>query len=389
MFLTALRFLLVWLVVLSDLCATRTATLRRIKAHNSTNSTDSQALTFTMYYASVTSGRGIWKWNNALVAYDRHLIQFQGKPVNGAEVGVQSGGSMQMWHAVLGQSAVLHGLDINPMCSQFVDDKTSITIGDQENPEMWNSFFTHVSATLDFLVDDGGHFPKQMLQTIYSVFPKLNNNGVLAIEDIHGAHYLQSFFEPAAQYFGHNSEVASIHLYPYLVVVHRVGPAGAGNVVTGGGPYDPTKQPNAKVSSRITSLSDLVLQGATPGTLIVLENPSWGRFINPSGLSYFFKTFIDLYQPQAMPDDPPGCADTSAPVCTSGTVNSALQSQVYGVHILPDKLVVEIPTQPPVIQAVRRGDQWVRRPENNEIPDRLKNALKGSGHAQHLLPTAR
>jgi hypothetical protein len=366
-------------VFASNAAASRT--LRKIQAHNRTNSSHSQNVaTFAAYYDTVTTGRGIWKWNNALVAYDRHLLQFQGKAVNGAEVGVQSGGSMQMWHTVLGPHAVLHGLDINPMCSQFVDEKTSITIGDQENPEMWNSFFAHVSSTLDFLVDDGGHFPKQMLQTIYSVFPKLNKDGVIAIEDIHGAHYLQSFFEPAAQYFGPNVEVASIHLYPYLVVVHKVGVGAA---------YDPTKQPNAKVSATVTSLSDLVLQGAAPGTLLVLQNPSWGRFINPSGLSYFFKTFIDLYQPQSMPDNPPGCADTSAPVCTSGTLNSVMQSQVQGVHILPDKLVVEIPAQPPVIQAVRHGDQWVRRPENNEIPERLQNALQGTGHAQHLLPTAR
>lgn len=370
------------LFVLRGAIASRTSTLRRIQAHNRTNSTHSQnALTFTTYYDSITTGRGIWKWNNALEAYNRHLLQFQGTVVNGAEVGVQSGGSMQMWHTVLGQSAVLHGLDINPMCSKFVDEKTSITIGDQENPEMWSSFFAHVSSTLDFLVDDGGHFPKQMLQTIYSVFPKLNSNGVIAIEDIHGAHYLQSFFDPAAQYFGPNQEVASIHLYPYLLVAQKVG--------AGAGPYDPTQQPNAKVSATIASLDDLVLQGATPGTLIVLQNPSWGRFINPTGLSYFFKTFIDLYQPQAMPDDPPGCADASTPVCTSGTTNSLLQSQVQGVHIFPDKLVVEIPAQPPVIQAVRRGDQWIRRPENAEIPERLKGALQGSGHAQHLLPTAR
>merc|ERR1719265_285385 len=129
---------------------------------------------------------------------------------------------MQMWHTVLGQSAVLHGLDINPMCSEFVDAKTSITIGDQENPEMWSSFFAHVSSTLDFLVDDGGHFPKQMLQTIYSVFPRLNSNGVIAIEDIHGGHYMESFFRPAATYFGGSSkDVASLHLYPYLMVVQK------------------------------------------------------------------------------------------------------------------------------------------------------------------------
>lgn len=379
----AVRSVLLLQVVLVA-SADRTTTFRSVKAHNTTNSKQ-PGLTFTAYYDSVTTGRGIWKWNNALEAYNRHLLQYQGKDVNGAEVGVQSGGSLTMWHTVLGQKAVIHGLDINPMCTEFVDAKTSITIGDQENPEMWKSFFTHVSSTLDFLVDDGGHFPNQMLQTIYNVFPKLNAGGVIAIEDIHGAHYQQSFFEPAAQYFGTNQEVASIHIYPYLLVAHKVG--------AGPTPYDPTTLPNAQVFKTVTTVADVTssLQGATPGSLIVLQNPAWGRFINPSGLVHFFQTFIDLYQPQAMPDYPKGCADASVAVCTSGTVNSVLMSQVQGVHIYPDKLVVEVPAQTPVIQAVRRGDKWIRRPENYEIPDRLKSALKGSegGHAQHLLPTPR
>lgn len=361
--------------------AARAAVLRGARGRNSTQEPPEG---FVSYYAGVTEGRGIWKWNDALVAYDRHLLPLRGGPVAGAEVGVQSGGSLLMWHAVLGPGAVIHGLDINPMCHDFVDAKTSITIGDQENPEMWRSFFDKVTPALDFLVDDGGHFPGQMLQTTYSVFPRLNAGGVLAIEDIHGAHYLQSFFEPLAQYLGPRGEVGSLHLYPYLFVVQKAGGTRAP-------PYDPTLLPGASIpaSGRISDLDGLepALAAAPPGSLVVLENLSWGRFINPSGLTYFFRAFIDLYQPLAMPDRPPGCADTSAPVCTSGTENSAMQSKVYGVHVLPTKLVVEVARETPVIEAVRHGKVWIRRPANDEIPQRLRGFLNDTSPAHHALPT--
>lgn len=286
-----------------------------------------------------------------------------------------------MFHAVLGEKAVIHGLDINPNCVKFVDAKTSITIGDQEDPEMWQSFFTHVTPSLDFLVDDGGHHPNQMLQTTYSVYPKLNAGGVLAIEDIHGASFLQPFWVPLGHYVGAQPDVASVHVYPYHFVVQKTS--------THSSPFDPTLVAGATVSQRITSLEevDAALAAAQPGSLVVLENAAWGRFINPDGLASFFTKFIDLQQPVDMPNDPPGCWATSSPVCTVRTVNSVMQSRVFGLHILPTKMVVEVPLTPPVIVAIRRGDQWIRRPELDEISGRLEGHMQGSGaHAAHYPP---
>lgn len=307
---------------------------------------------FSSYYAGVEGGRGIWKWNNALVAYDRHLKQFQGKSSEGVEIGVQSGGSLDMWHKVLGEKAHIHGVDINPKCANFADVTTSITIGDGADPKVWESFFEHVTPSVDFVIDDGGHIPNQMLQTFYSIFPHLNAGGVIAIEDIHGAHYLESFFDPLAAYLGPKPEVASLHLYPYIMVVQK----------TGSEVYDPTQLPGAHTGATVSSVEDLSLQlknTSNAGSNVVLERAEWGRFINPDGLKHFFTEFIGLHAAVAMPDDPPGCATTSASLCTYGTTNSEMQSMAYGVHILPTKLVVEIPQKTPVIEAVRHGNEWI------------------------------
>ena len=47
----------------------------------------------------------------------RYAVGF--REVRVLEVGVQSGGSIQMWESVLGGGCVVHGIDINQACLQF------------------------------------------------------------------------------------------------------------------------------------------------------------------------------------------------------------------------------------------------------------------------------
>ena len=72
----------------------------------------------------------------------------------------------------------------------------------------------------------------QMLQTSYSVWPKLNKGGMLVIEDIHQPKYLDSFFKPVAQFLGRKRDVKSVHLYTYLLLVEKTGDDST--------PYDPS-----------------------------------------------------------------------------------------------------------------------------------------------------
>merc|ERR1719331_1578705 len=98
--------------------------------------------TFQGFYNSHTTGRGIWKWSNSLDAYQRHFAPMANQPgLALGEVGVQSGGSILMWKAVLGAQLKFYGFDINKNCMQFADATTVITIGDQGDVKMWNSFF--------------------------------------------------------------------------------------------------------------------------------------------------------------------------------------------------------------------------------------------------------
>jgi len=298
------------------------ASLQRLRAGLTRNGysmrTDvSHSPTFPEYVESVTSGRGIWKWNNALVAYDRHMSRFKQQPVKLGEVGVWSGGSLLMWHAVLGAQCHVYGMDIAKNAFQFQDKNTTISMVDQGDPAAWASFFQKVTPTLDVLVDDGAHASVTMLTTSTSAWPHLSPGGVLAIEDINGAYHLDGFLLPVAKFYGgQGTTVASIHMYP-LVLIAEKAPVPVVLLV------DPSAAPGAVVK-RVAQWSEVAA---------------------------------------AIAAAPVGCAATNTAQCTYSLVNSGQQDKITAVHVLPSKLVVEIAASKPVIQAVRHGTEWVSYPK--------------------------
>lgn len=309
------------------------------------------------WYAHHTKGRGIWKWNNALEAYQRHFSYYVNKKVKLGEVGVQSGGSIEMWQDVLGDQCHVYGIDINPNTKGFEQaGRTTITMLDQGKKELWQNYFKEVTPSLDILVDDGGHEPHQMMTTLTEVWPKLNPGGLISIEDIHGVDkYLQSFFVPAAHFLGEqarqNGDLGSVHMYPFVLIAQRAGH-----------PEGEAKNNTLRFAGRAVQVSEFnQIWDAIPqnwGNHIVLRNPSWGPFLTPSGIENFFVQFQNLHLGNWY-DSPKGCQFTSVADCTNRVNNCQAQQWITGIHIFDDQLVVEVPRKPVVIEAVRRGDTWI------------------------------
>jgi cephalosporin hydroxylase len=321
---------------------------RHIRGVNGTT-LGGQRVTFQEWYNNHNQGRGIWKWANALDAYQRHFGALVGMPLSVSEVGVQSGGSILMWQRVLGAQVKFFGLDINPGCNKFKNDQTSITIGDQADPQMWKNFYANVVNTLDILVDDGGHTPEQMLVTLKETFPHLNPGGFVAIEDIHGRQYVQTFFHPAAQAISEwhvAGQVSSVHVYPFLLMVHKAGGT----------------RPALEIPAVKKTVADFpafyAVLDSSPGQYIAIENPTWGSFLSVTTLSNIFTELAPLHD-YSLTDNPPGCATTTASICTNTVTNSNYQAKVIGVHIFAQRMILEVAAKPVMINAVRKGTEWL------------------------------
>jgi SAM-dependent methyltransferase len=128
--------------------------------------------------------RLLHKWHHYFEIYHRHFERFRGKRPVVLEIGVFHGGSLQMWHDYFGPGTKVVGMDIDPRCSKFADDATTIVIGDQGDP----AFLAEVRQRfphLDIIIDDGGHTMLQQIVSFGELYPHLQPNGVYLCEDVH------------------------------------------------------------------------------------------------------------------------------------------------------------------------------------------------------------
>lgn len=188
------------------------------------------------YFDAHTEGPGLWKWRHYFDIYERHLAKFRGKPVRMLEIGVFGGGSMSMWREYLGTECHIYGVDIDPSCKAYEDERTTIFIGDQSDPELWAKVVRELPE-IDIVLDDGGHQAFQQIPTFEALFPKIAAGGVFICEDIHGpGHPFHSFIDgftrplsdipiPAGKIPATpcQQQVSSVHRYPLVTVVEKPG----------------------------------------------------------------------------------------------------------------------------------------------------------------------
>lgn len=192
------------------------------------------------------------KWHHYLDIYDRHLARFQGSAMRFLEIGVQNGGSLQVWRRFFGPAADLRGLDIDPQCANLPRLDASVIIGDQSDRQVLLSIAK--GRSLDVVIDDGSHNWCDQIASFEALFPLLANDGVYICEDVHTSlvpefssqkagptfldyvHGLTKLMHSA--YVGGNPGIArsiyAIHVYDSIVVVDkRIRPAPLRAVVGG------------------------------------------------------------------------------------------------------------------------------------------------------------
>ncbi len=126
------------------------------------------------------------KWEPYFEVYEKHLQHLKGKNIHLVEVGVQKGGSLEMWSNWLGPQAKITGIDIDEACRELKYDQSniSILIGDQGSKEFWNQV-EPVLGDIDVFIDDGGHTMEQQIVTFEAIFPKLKVGSIFICEDTH------------------------------------------------------------------------------------------------------------------------------------------------------------------------------------------------------------
>lgn len=128
------------------------------------------------------------KFQHYFPLYEKWFQKFVGKKPRILEVGVQFGGSAEMWLEYFGTGTSVVGVDIAPQCSP--SENFEIVVGDQGSVDFWNTFSDRFGASyFDIIIDDGSHENAHQITTLNETYSLLKNDGIYWCEDTHTSYY--------------------------------------------------------------------------------------------------------------------------------------------------------------------------------------------------------
>ena len=133
-------------------------------------------------------GRVSNKWPHYFCVYEQHLRRFRNTSLVLWEIGIQNGGSLQLWKQYLGPFAVIVGIDIDPACAQCAEEQIHIRIGNQNDTAFLQNIINEFGPP-DIVIDDGSHIMNDMKETFFHMYTQMPDNGVYIVEDLHTCYW--------------------------------------------------------------------------------------------------------------------------------------------------------------------------------------------------------
>jgi len=130
------------------------------------------------------------KWAIYLSTYERILSPYRKEPINLLEIGIQNGGSLEIWGKFFENARNLVGNDINEKCAdlRFDDARISLIIGDATQTDT-AAKIREKCGTFNIIIDDGSHTSPDIIKAFFAYFPLLEEDGVFIIEDLHCSYW--------------------------------------------------------------------------------------------------------------------------------------------------------------------------------------------------------
>lgn len=146
------------------------------------------------FYAQHRNSRVMHKWEHYFDIYDRFLSPIRRSNPVILEIGVQLGGSCEMWREYFGRATHIFGIDINPEARRQEDIVTRVFIGDQQDRNFLRGVLREI-GTPDVVIDDGGHSANQQITAFEELYPALSERGLYFVEDTHTSLWRGAFMD--------------------------------------------------------------------------------------------------------------------------------------------------------------------------------------------------
>jgi O-antigen biosynthesis protein len=128
------------------------------------------------------------KWASYLPIYDQITSEIDAKSI--LEIGVQNGGSLEIWSKIYPKAEVILGLDIEPKCAElaFEAQNIRVMVADASKLET-KAEIEKVSANFDLIIDDGSHSSPDIIAALVNYLPLVNPGGIFVVEDLHASYW--------------------------------------------------------------------------------------------------------------------------------------------------------------------------------------------------------
>lgn len=130
------------------------------------------------------------KWTLYISEYEALLRPYRDREIAIFEIGVQNGGSLEIYGQYFQQARAIVGCDIDEQCSVLEYDNSciSIVIGDANAAETKQRVLS-LSPTFDIIIDDGSHQSRDIISSFVTYFKHLNVHGTYVVEDLHCSYW--------------------------------------------------------------------------------------------------------------------------------------------------------------------------------------------------------
>jgi SAM-dependent methyltransferase len=130
------------------------------------------------------------KWEQYIPIYESefgpHLAR--GAPVALLEIGVQNGGSLEIWHRLFPPRSIVVGLEVDERCRALkLGEGIELHIGDATQQDFIDEALG--DTRFDIIIDDGSHHAKDVIASFEILFRRLKPGGIYIVEDLHTSYW--------------------------------------------------------------------------------------------------------------------------------------------------------------------------------------------------------
>lgn len=132
------------------------------------------------------------KWQLYLDVYQAVLAEYRDKPVSVLEIGIQNGGSLEIWSRYFRNAIKLVGCDINTDCARlrYDDPRIAVVVADANTDDAERRIAAEAEV-FDIIIDDGSHRSGDIVRSFARYFHRVREGGVYVVEDLHCSYWAQ------------------------------------------------------------------------------------------------------------------------------------------------------------------------------------------------------